>query len=59
MGIVLYVVRTTIRVDSLENFAALFGSVAALIAGGGVLYLGLLQLSGIFRVNELLRALRK
>jgi putative peptidoglycan lipid II flippase len=59
MGIVLYVVHTTIRVDSLENLAALFGSVAALIAGGGVLYLGLLQLSGIFRVIEFVRALRK
>ncbi len=59
MGVVLYVVRIAIRVDSLENFAALFGSVAALIAGGVVLYLGLLQLSGIFRVNELVRALRK
>ena len=42
----------------LVSLTALVGSIAALIAVGLALYLGLLQLSGIFRVNELVRTLR-
>ena len=59
MGAVLYVARITLGVDGLVSFAALIGAVAALIAAGLALYLGLLQLSGVFRVNELVRSLRE
>ena len=57
MGTVLYVARIATGIDDLANFAALVGSVAALIAAGLALYLVLLQLSGVFRVNELVRSL--
>jgi putative peptidoglycan lipid II flippase len=59
MGAALYAARVATGVDHVASFAALIGSVAALIAGGLALYLGLLQLLGIFRVNELLIALRR
>jgi len=59
MGAVLYVARIAVEVDQVERLPALAGSVAALIAFGLLLYLGLLQLSGVFRVNDLTRALRK
>lgn len=59
MGAVLYVACITLGVDGLVSFAALIGAVAALIAAGLALYLGLLQLSGVFRVNELVRSLRE
>ncbi len=59
MGAALYAGRVASGVDHVASFVALLSSVAALIAGGLALYLGLLQLLGIFRVNELLRALRK
>jgi putative peptidoglycan lipid II flippase len=59
MGAVLYVARIAGGIDQLTSFAALVGSVAALIAAGLALYLILLQLSGVFRVDELVRSLRK
>ncbi len=59
MGAVLYVARIAVGVDQVASLPALAASVAALIGFGLLLYLGLLQLSGIFRVNELMRALRK
>jgi putative peptidoglycan lipid II flippase len=58
MGAVLYVARIATGVDDLASFAALIGSVIALIAAGLALYLVLLQLSGVFRVNELVRSFR-
>jgi putative peptidoglycan lipid II flippase len=58
MGAVLYVARIATDIDQLTSFTALVGSVAALIAAGLALYLILLQLSGVFRVNELMRSLR-
>lgn len=59
MGALLYVARLASGADQIERLPALSGLVAALIAFGLLVYLGLLQLSGIFRVNEVLRALRK
>jgi putative peptidoglycan lipid II flippase len=59
MGAVLYVACVASGADQVERLPMLSGLVAALIAFGLLLYLGLLQLSGIFRVNELLNALRK
>ncbi len=59
MGALLYVARVASVVDQVERLPALSGLVAALIAFAVLLYLGLLQLSGIFRVNEVLWALRK
>jgi putative peptidoglycan lipid II flippase len=59
MGAVLYVARLATGVDQHAGLVALSGAVTALIVLGLMLYLGLLQLLGIFRVNELLSALRK
>jgi len=59
MGAVLYVARIATGIDDLASFGARIGSVAALITLGLALYLALLQLSGVFRVNELVRSLRK
>ena len=59
MGAALYAGRVASGVDHVASFVALISSVAALIAGGLALYLGLLQLLGIFRVNELPRTWRK
>ena len=57
MGAALYAARVATGVDHVASSAVLIGSVAALIAGGLAVYLGLLRLLGIFRVNELLGAL--
>jgi uncharacterized membrane protein len=59
MGAVLYVAAVASGADQVERLPALSGLVAALIAFGLLLYLGLLQLSGIFRVNDLTSGLRK
>jgi putative peptidoglycan lipid II flippase len=59
MGVVLYVARLEVGIDRVQNVPILFGLVAVLITGSLALYVGLLHLTGIFRVNELVRALRK
>jgi putative peptidoglycan lipid II flippase len=59
MGAVLYVASVAAGVDQVERLPVLAAAVAALITFGLLLYLGLLQLSGILRVNDLLNALRK
>jgi putative peptidoglycan lipid II flippase len=59
MGAVLHVASVAAGVDQVDRLPVLAGAVAALIAFGLLLYLGLLQLSGIFRVNDLKAALRK
>ena len=59
MGAVLYVACVASGADQVERLPVLSGLVAALITFGLALYLGLLQLSGVFRINDLTRGLRK
>jgi putative peptidoglycan lipid II flippase len=59
MGVVLYGALRFAAIDQFEHSLSLSTALAALILGGLIVYLGLLGLFGILRVNEVVRALRQ